>query len=157
MLNFQSLLAQQSVNTTRTLEIPSLVDELWTIVMDDRIYQSMSFLGTLMAVFVMCIWCVQMYKTLKKGGSRPKVKEIIFPLILIVLLFNDGGNMKDLTFGTKNDVNIFKTPVNKVVVEDGLMIQSTGDELSESELSATDALIKSYIQVEKNRYQSSFW
>lgn len=56
--------------------------------------------------------------------------------------------MKDSTFGTKNDVNIPKTPVNKVVAENSLrskMIQSTGAELSESEKSATDALIKSYI------------
>jgi hypothetical protein len=152
MFNLQALSAQQLISTAKTVEIPSLVDKLWTIVMDDGIYQAVSFLGTLVAILAMCIWCVQMYRILKKGGSRPKLKEVIFPLILIVLLLNNGRNMKDLTFG-------IKVPLDKIVAEDSLrstMIQTTGTDPSETKLSATDELIKSYTQIEKSRYQSSF-
>lgn len=167
MFNRYTSLTQQPVNITRTFETPPLVNKLWTIVMDDRIYQTLSFAGTLMAIFVMCIWCVQTYKNLKEGGSRPKAKELILPLMLIVLLFNDGRNMKELTFGAKNTVHSFNPPLNKVVAEDvvrsemtqakpSTMTQATCNEPNRSQLSTSNMLDDPYIKRAIAQYQISF-
>jgi hypothetical protein len=152
---YSSSLTEQSVNTTTTFEMPPLVNKLFTIMMDDKTHQFVSVLGTLIAIFIMCIWCTQTYKTIKNGGAWPKTKEVIPALLLIVLL---SANLHDLTFATKK--NDFNVPLHKVVAEDSNrspMVQVAGAELSGSKLSATDTTINSYIQAERSKYLSSFW
>jgi hypothetical protein len=115
MLNSQSLSEQQSFNTVISPEVSSLANNFWVIVTDDKVMRSVDSLGLLLATLAVCLWCLQTYKTFKKQGLRPKVTEIVLPLLLIGLLFNNGRYLKELTFATKNIMNSTKAPLNKVV------------------------------------------
>lgn len=157
MFNSQILLAQQSVNTTRTLEMPLLANRLFAIVIDNRTHQFIGFLGAAVVVFVMYYWCVHAYKNLKNGGARPKAKELFPPLLLIMFLVI---NIQDLTFTTKNTVNNFNVTPNKVVEKDGLrspIKQATCNEPNQSDLSTIDTLRDSYIKEMTARYQTYFY
>jgi small-conductance mechanosensitive channel len=156
MFNRYTSLTQQSVDTTRTLETPPLVNRLFTIATVDRIHLTIGFLVTAIVVFVVCFWCLQMYKNLRNGGARPKAKELLPPLLLIVFLVI---NIQDLTFTTKNTVN-FNIPLNKVVKEDGFRLpisQATCNEPNQSNLSTIDTLRDSYIKEMTARYRTYFY
>jgi hypothetical protein len=104
-----------ATNSTEDLEIPSSLNKLWAIAMDGSMYRTICFLGMLIAVFAVGFWCVKFYKTIDEGGLKPAATEMIFPLILVVMLSNNGKNMKDLTLGARDAMNGFNVTLNKVV------------------------------------------
>jgi hypothetical protein len=144
MFNPQTLLAQQPVNTTRTLEVPPVVDKMFAIFMDHRTNQILSCLGLLIVASAICIWCTHTYKTIKGGGPRPKAKEVFYILLLTVLLCYDINDMKDSAYATKNTANNFKAPISKVVAENNT-------------LSETERQLLAYHKAMKIKYQSGFW
>jgi hypothetical protein len=143
MFNAQILLAQQSINTTGSIEMPSLLNNLWTIAMDDSMYRTVSFLSMLIAAFTVGFWFLKVYNISTVEDLRASVKEVILPLMLVFLLFNNGKNMKDLTLATKGVVNSFNVPQHSVIDEE-ISLRA-----------ATDKLMNSYLEAATIKYQSS--
>jgi hypothetical protein len=156
VFNRYTSLTQQSVDTIQTLETPSVTNRLFTIVTDNRIHQSISFLGTAIVVFVIYSWCIHTYKSLENGGTRPKAKEFLSVLLLTLFIV---VNIQNFTSTSKNTVKNFDVPSNKTVKGKGLrpqMIQATHDELNQSDLSAQYILNSPRIKRIINQYKISF-
>jgi hypothetical protein len=130
-------------NSTQDLEIPAALNKLWTIAMDGSLYKTVCLLGTLLAVFAVGFWCVKLYKTLDEGGLRPAVNEIVFPVILVLMLSNNGKNMKDLTLATRDAINSFNVTLNKAVDAE-VNLKAATDVLSffDAAISFTDNQVK---------------
>jgi hypothetical protein len=170
MFNPQTLSAQQSVHTTASLEMSSLANISWSILTDYRVVRSVDLLGLLLATLLVCLWCLQTYKSFKKEGLRPKASEIILSIVLIGLLSNNAMYLKELTFAAKNTVNSIKAPLNKVVEEGSKSSivpvnsaeqnrQSSGRSnipVDNSNLSTVDAMRNAHIKESIIRYQNYF-
>jgi hypothetical protein len=139
MFDSQALSAQQSVSTAISPGISSLANNMFIIITDIRTQQSLIIICVILTVFAIYVWCVGTHQNFKEKGLRPKVKEILLPLILIVLTFNNVRDMKDSMFNQKNTVNIVGVPSNKVV------------DKSDSQ-SATKEQINSYLKSVSNSY-----
>jgi hypothetical protein len=85
--------------------MPKAFDKLWTIAMNGNIFRLTCSLGLALAVLAVGFWCVKFYKTLQEGNLQPAITEMIFPLILVILLSNNGANMRDLTMTARNALN----------------------------------------------------
>jgi hypothetical protein len=90
-------------------ETSTVLNKLQEISMEGEMYRAICFLGTLIALLAIGCWCVKFYKTFKE--KRPAIHEMVLPLLLIVMLSNNGKNMKDLTLATKNAMNNFNAPI----------------------------------------------
>jgi hypothetical protein len=163
MFNPQALLAQQSINTTASFEVSSLVNILWSISTDQRVVQSVDLLGLSMSTLSVYLLCLHTYKSFKKEGLRPKAAEIILPVLLIGLLFNDVRYLKELNFATQNTVNSIKTPLNKVVKEGSRSFEQNHKSSGRSSilvdninLSTMDATREAYVRESIIRYQNFF-
>jgi hypothetical protein len=95
--------------------VPGALDKLWDIAMDGSMYQIVCRLGLFIAVVAVGFWCVKFYKTLDEGGLRPAINDLVFPILLVVLLSNGGGNMKNLTNFTRDAMNGFNRSINTVI------------------------------------------
>jgi glucan phosphoethanolaminetransferase (alkaline phosphatase superfamily) len=115
MLDSQTLSAQRSTSTAISSEVSLLANNMFTIITDSRTQQGLSIVCVVLTVFIIYIWCMEAHRNFKKKGLRPKAKEIILPLILIALTFNNVRDMKDSMFNSKNTVNIVEAPSNKVM------------------------------------------
>jgi hypothetical protein len=104
-----------ATNSTEDLEIPSSLNKLWSMAMDGGMYRTICFLGMLIAVFAVGFWCVKFYKTLEDGGLKPAAAEMMVPLMLVVMLSNNGKNFKDLTLATRDAMNGFNVTLNRVI------------------------------------------
>jgi hypothetical protein len=102
-------------NSTEDSEIPAALNKLWKISMEGGMYRTICFLGTLIAVLAVGFWCVKLYKTLEEGGLRPAANEMVFPVLLIIMLSNNGKNMRDLTLATRDAMNGFNVTLNRVI------------------------------------------
>jgi hypothetical protein len=102
-------------NSSEDSEIPAALNKLWKISMEGGMYRTICFLGTLIAVLAVGFWCVKLYKTLEEGGLRPAANEMVFPVLLIVMLSNNGKNMRDLTLATRDAMNGFNVTLNRVI------------------------------------------
>lgn len=132
-------------NTTKTLETPPLVNKMFAIGLNDNVHYAASILGTFMGILIICIWLIHTYKAFKSGVSRPKVKELIPAVLLLILL---SGNMNTLIFATKNTVKNLNVPLHKVVAEDSAQSpvkQVTCSEPKQSQLSTPNSQKDSYI------------
>jgi hypothetical protein len=85
--------------------MPKALDQLWKITMNGNIYRFTCSIGLLLAVMAVGFWCVKFYKTLQEGTLQPAINEMIFPLILVILLSNNGANMRDLTMTARDMLN----------------------------------------------------
>jgi hypothetical protein len=139
----QTLFAQQSINTTGTLEMPSILNNLWTIAMNGSMYRTASFSGMLIAAFAVGFWCLKMYRISTVEDLRASLKEVVLPLMLVILLFNNGKNMKDLTLATKNAMNSSNVSQN-IVADEEVSLRL-----------ATDKLMNSYLEAATIKYQSN--
>jgi hypothetical protein len=102
-------------NSTGDTEIPAALDKLWKIAMEGSLYQTMCYLAMTIAVFAVGFWCVKFYMAIEEGGLRPASKEMVFPLILVVMLSNQGSNMRDVTLGARDAMNGFNGTLNRVI------------------------------------------
>ena len=66
------------------------VQMLWKTATEDGL---MSAFGMAIAVFAVVFWCVEFYGGSRKGTPTPSVNRLIYPLILLVLLFSGGSNL----------------------------------------------------------------
>ena len=131
MFTPQTLLAQQSTNIVEALEIPLLLSKMWSILMNERFYQAMNLVGVLMAIFAIGLWCAMFYKSFKTGGLQPALKDLVLPLVLVVMLWNGGKNLKDITLSTKSAISSFSA-AGKVADEADLTTEVLNERVSEA-------------------------
>jgi hypothetical protein len=72
-------------------------------------------LGLFAAVFGVGFWCVKFYRALQEGTLLPVVNEVLWPLLVVVLLANNGANMRSVTFGAKDIINNINRSMHRVV------------------------------------------
>ena len=104
-----------ATNSTEDSEIPTALNKLWKISMEGSMYRTLCFLGVLIAVFAVGFWCVKLYNTLQEGGLRPVAQEMLYPILLVIMLSNNGRNFKDLTLATRDAMNGFNVTLNRVI------------------------------------------
>jgi hypothetical protein len=116
--------------------VPKALDDLWKITMEGNLYQLVCKLGLLIAVFGVGFWCLKLYKSLEEGSLRPVVNDLIWPLLLVILLSNNGKNMRDATMETRNMLNSINRSADAVISADVSMrsfvrLIATGDYLNQ--------------------------
>jgi hypothetical protein len=78
---------------------------------------------------------VKFYQAIEDGGLKPAMREIVYPIILVVLLSNGGDNMRTLTLATRDVMNNVNSAANSVIDADvsirSAMAQATRAELVE--------------------------
>jgi hypothetical protein len=116
--------------------VPRALDMLWTVAMEGTLYSLICRLGLLIAVFGIGFWCLKFYKSLEEGSLRPVVNDIIWPLLLVILLSNNGANMRSLTMVTRDMMNSINRSVDTVVsaeisLQNVLRVLATSDWFTE--------------------------
>ncbi len=115
MLSSQYLPAKQSVNTKSSFEISSLADNMVTIMIDKRTQQGLGITGVVLTMFAIYMMCVAMHRNFKEKGLRPKAKEILFPLFMIVLTSILIRDIRDSMVNPQSIVSIVETSPSKAV------------------------------------------
>jgi hypothetical protein len=86
--------------------------------MAGKLYLLVCSLGLLIAVFAVGFWCVKFYLALQEGDLRPAVNQLVWPVVLVILLANNGRNMRDLTLASRNVLNGMNQSVVEVISAD---------------------------------------
>lgn len=87
--------------------IAAAMDQLWQDVLGNSggLYAAIANLGVLFAIGTLLIWAVQWAKTLLEDGTGSSFSEIIWPLVVVVLLANDGGLLATCTLQVRGIIN----------------------------------------------------
>ena len=96
--------------------IPKALNSLWDIAMNGNMYRVVSALGITIAVFAVAFWCVKFYQVLEDGGMRPAFRELIMPLVLVIMLSNSGSNMRKFTLGARDMMNSFNNSPDRFMM-----------------------------------------
>ncbi len=99
--------------------------------MNGNLYKLVVTIGISIAVFAVGFWCVKFYQAIEEGGLRPAVRELAYPLILVVLLANGGDNMRSLTLATRDIMNNVNSAANSVIDAD-VSIRSASQALNDN-------------------------
>ncbi len=99
-------------------------------------YKTISLLGILIAVFGVGFWCFKFYKTIEYGGLRPAISDVFVSIIVVIMLSNNGENMKSLTLGAKDAINGFNVTLNQII-DSNLSLGADLDMLNLSDVSLT--------------------
>ena len=78
-------------------------------------YKTMCLLAVLIAAFSIGFWCVKFYVALEEGGLKPAGKDFLIAMTLVVMLAQDGKNLRDLTLGARDAMNGFNVTLNRVI------------------------------------------
>jgi hypothetical protein len=110
---------------------PLALQELWLVAMNGNLYKLVTSIGILIAIFAVGFWCFKFYLAIEEGGLRPAYREMIFPAILVILLSNGGGNMRNLTLAGRDIMNNVNSSVNSVIDAD-VSIRSAAQTLNDN-------------------------
>ncbi|KYC34721.1 hypothetical protein WA1_49205 [Scytonema hofmannii PCC 7110] len=88
-------------------------NELWEETLDGNLYVAMCKIGVLFAVATLTLFMVQWGKHMLNGEEQKAYPELIWPLIVIALLANNGSLLATGTLGVRNYIN----SVNNFVLE----------------------------------------
>jgi hypothetical protein len=72
---------------------------------------------------------VKFYQAIEDGGLKPAMRELVYPIILVILLSNGGDNMRTLTLATRDVMNNVNSAANSVIDAD-VSIRSASQALS---------------------------
>lgn len=87
-------------------EIALSMDKLWEDVLNGGLYTSITQLGLFFAVGTLLIFMVQWAKALIDGEDSRAMSELIWPLIVVVLLANEGALLRSGTYGMREVINV---------------------------------------------------
>ena len=87
--------------------------QLWEQTLTGGLYKSLCSIGTLFAVGSLSLFMVQWGKQMLNGEEQKAVPELIWPLIVALLLFNNGKVLASSTLALRGYVNT----VNNYVLE----------------------------------------
>ncbi|NJL63072.1 MAG: hypothetical protein HC903_16120 [Methylacidiphilales bacterium] len=85
--------------------ISQSVDELWNDVLSGGLYSAIANLGIFFAVGTLLIFIVQWTKEMIDGDSSKGFTEIIWTIVVIVLLANNGQPLAEATKGLRGIIN----------------------------------------------------
>lgn len=80
-------------------------NELWQQTLDGGLYISMCQLGQIFAVGTLVFFMVEMAKNWMNGDDALALSSIIWPIIVISLLFNNGTMLKNGTLAVRSYIN----------------------------------------------------
>lgn len=93
-------------------------DPLWQQSMQGGLYQAMADVGVLVAVIALCVFLVQWWRQLTSGDGDLAFSELIWPLIVIGLLSNNGAVLSTATLELRNIGNTVNETVLSSTVRD---------------------------------------
>lgn len=107
------LLADTSQTASKILEegilaqssIASAMDNLWNEVLGGGLYLAIANLGTFFAVGTLVIFIVQWGQAIADSGDYKPLTEIIWPILVIALLSNNGTALAEATNGLRGIIN----------------------------------------------------
>ncbi|NEQ64379.1 MAG: hypothetical protein F6K21_02550 [Symploca sp. SIO2D2] len=85
--------------------IAEAMNNLWEEVLGGGLYFAITRLGVFFAVGTLLLFVVQWAKAMIDGDNPQSFSEMIWPLIVIVLLANNGAVLADGTRGLRNIIN----------------------------------------------------
>ncbi|MBE9128021.1 MULTISPECIES: hypothetical protein [unclassified Coleofasciculus] len=85
--------------------IASAMDNLWNEVLGGGLYLALSRLGTFFAVGTLIIFIVQWSESLITGESYKPLADLVFPILVIILLANNGTALAEGTKGLRSVIN----------------------------------------------------
>lgn len=83
-------------------DIAAGFNPLWENVMQGGLYQAMADVGVLCAVIALGVFLVQWFQKLSNGNGDTALGEFIWPLMVIVLLSNNGAVLSATTLELRN-------------------------------------------------------
>jgi hypothetical protein len=86
--------------------IQKATNQLWQDVLNGGLYEAITQLGLFFAVGTLMIFLVQWAKALIDGEDSRAISELIWPIIVVTLLANNGMILKEGTYGLRNVINV---------------------------------------------------
>jgi hypothetical protein len=80
-------------------------DRSWQLAMSGLLYGIMARLGLTIAGIVVVFFVLQFAKNMIDDSSNRALTELIWPIIVVVLLINNGQHLSSLTLGMRNYIN----------------------------------------------------
>ena len=96
------------VGAEASASIAATFDGLWSSILQGALYQAMTQVGVLAAVGTLGFFLVQLATQLMSGDGDSAFSNLIWPIIVVVLLANNGAALADVTLGMRaigNQVN----------------------------------------------------
>jgi hypothetical protein len=104
-------------------------DQTWTSVFSGPLYGVLSRLGLLIAGFTVIFFVFQFARNmLEDSGNRP-LSELIWPLVVVIFLSNNGGLLSGLTMGMRGFINQQNSQILQTTTA-GLQAQSALNRIS---------------------------
>ncbi|RCJ22871.1 hypothetical protein A6770_29345 [Nostoc minutum NIES-26] len=80
-------------------------NELWNKTINGEVYASMCTVGVLFAIATLTFFMVEWTKKMMSGDEQRAYTDFIWPLIVVLLLTNNGKLLGDSTLGIRNYIN----------------------------------------------------
>jgi hypothetical protein len=80
-------------------------DQVWTTSMSGPLYGLLSRLGLTIAGFVVIFFVFQFARNMLEDNSNRPISELIWPLVVVVFLSNNGALLSGLTLGMRGFIN----------------------------------------------------
>lgn len=110
----------------------ALFDELWTRILQGGMYEAMADVGTLAAVLMLGFFLVQLTQQLLSGEGDGAFTRLIWPLIVTVLLANNGAVLASITLEMRSVGN----QINTAILDSTVASVSLEEEFQQNRLGA---------------------
>jgi hypothetical protein len=80
-------------------------DQVWTTSMSGPLYGVLSRLGLMIAGFVIIFFVFQFARNMLEDNSNRPISELIWPLVVVLFLSNNGALLGGLTLGMRGFIN----------------------------------------------------
>lgn len=130
-LNTAPTLEGLSVQASETLNQATIVawDKSWQLAMSGQMYGIMARMGLTIAGFIVVIFVLQFAKSMIDDTSNRPIAELIWPIIVVVFLVNNGQLLSSLTLGMRSYINTVNSSILTTTAA-GLDTQKVLDQLA---------------------------
>ena len=130
-LNQLPTLEGLSANASETLTRATIAawDKSWELAMSGQLYGIMARLGLTIAGFVLVLFILQFAKGMIDDTSNRPLAELIWPIVVVVFLSNNGQLLSSLTLGMRSYINEVNSSILTTTAA-GLDTQKVLDQLA---------------------------
>lgn len=91
----------------KSKEISKSWDFVWEQVLNGPLFEEINRIGVIIAAACLILWVIQFGRMWleNEGGGMGFFRELIFPLVVVVLLANNGANMRSLSMSMRGAIN----------------------------------------------------
>lgn len=91
----------------KSKEISKSWDFVWEQVLNGPLFEEINRIGVIIAAACLLLWVISFARKWleSESGGMSFFQELIFPIIVIVLLSNNGANMRSLSMSMRNVIN----------------------------------------------------